>query len=107
LEQAYSVLALQAESTACLDDFPAPKVDDSVPAYFPAVAADIRGDDSANCLHIPADSPRQLVADDTRVAADDKGWPSLPNIRGCNKRGVLPNSIPTPPSPRDDRLAAH
>ncbi len=91
---------------AYLDDFPAPKVNDSVPAYFPVLAAGIRGDDSANCLHIPADSPRQLVADDTRVAADDKGSPNHPNIRGCNKRGVLPNSIPTRPSPRDDRLAA-
>jgi hypothetical protein len=88
-----------------LADFPVPMVDDSVRADSRDEVADIPWDDTSSCRDTLADSPKQWVEDDTTVAADDKDSTILPNTRGCNKRGVLPNSIPIHPIPRDGRPA--
>jgi hypothetical protein len=85
-------------------DFPVPTADDSV-VESPDEAADIPWDGIPSCRGTRADSPKQSVEDDTMVAAAYKDSTILPNIRGCNKRGALPNSNPIHPIPRDDRPA--
>jgi hypothetical protein len=84
-------------------DFPAPMVAGSVPADFPDAAGDILSDDTSSCRDIPADSPKQSAEDDTKDAADGKDSTSLPRTRDCNKRGALPSSIPSRPSPKGGR----
>ena len=81
-------------------DSPVRKVDGYTRASLPAWEADSLADDNPSCLDIPADSTKRSVADGTRGGADDKDSTILPNTRGCNRRGVIPSSIPIRPSPR-------
>ena len=59
----------------------------------------MRAADSASCLHSLAWHSTRLDADDTRRQAGDTVSPILPNTRGCSRRGVPPNSIPSRPIP--------
>src|SRR6266481_4752069 len=61
--------------------------------------ADNSADDSANCHRSLAGWPTPPVAGGTRGAADDKDSAIQPKTRGCNKRGVIPSSIPIHPIP--------
>jgi hypothetical protein len=63
-------------------------------------------DDNPNFRGNPAGWHRPLVADGTTRAAADKDLPSLPSRHGCNRRDVLPNSIPIHPSPKAGYLRA-
>ena len=58
-----------------------------------------RAADSSSCLHSLAWRSTQLDADDTRRLVVDMVSPILPNTRGCSRRGVNPNSIPSRPIP--------
>jgi hypothetical protein len=86
-------------------DSQVPTEDDWARADFRDEAADTPGDDIASCRDNPVDSPKQWAEVGTKAAADDKGSTSLPSTRGCNKRGALPNSIPSRPIPKDGRPA--
>ena len=82
---------------------PVHTADGYTPAGSPAdTEADTHSVDNANCLDTPDGWHTPPVADDTTLPADDKDSPNLPNKRDCNKRAVLPNSIPSRPIPKAD-----
>lgn len=59
-------------------------------------------DDSASCHHILDGWSMGPAVVDTTSQVGDRAAPILPNNRGCNKRGVIPNSIPIRPIPKVD-----
>jgi hypothetical protein len=67
-----------------------------------SLADDSAVDDSPSYHRILGGWPTRSVADDTNNVADDKGFPSRSNSRGCSRPASLPNSIPNHPIPRGD-----
>jgi len=88
-----------AAQVCCLrDDCLVPKVCSDVERAVSV--ADSSADDSPNFRRIPDGLSNTRDAGDTTGSADDTDSdPILPTRRDCNRRGAIPNSIPSRPIP--------
>ena len=85
--------------SAAVEDWSAPKACCSVAGYKDDSAGDNSAGDSPNCRRIRDGCYSTQDADDTKGAEGDMDFPTSPTRCDCNKRGLIPNSIPSRPNP--------
>src|SRR5580693_1222712 len=85
--------------SAAVEDWSAPKACCSVAGYKDDSAGDNSAGDSPNCRRIRDGCYSTQDADDTKGAEGDMDFPTSPTRCDCNKRGLIPNSIPSLPNP--------